>query len=110
MPAWLYDAGSYGLLIFLVTTIGLGGAAALVSGRAIAQTWRPFWQIPLYMLLLASIVRFIQFSVFQGVLFSGRNYLVDFVMLLAISATGYGLTRRGQMASQYDWLEPPPRG
>ena len=33
MPSWLYDAGPSGLVIFLFTTVLLGGLAAFVSGH-----------------------------------------------------------------------------
>jgi hypothetical protein len=50
-PFQLY-AGDNLLLTFPLVTLGMGGAAAYLSGRAIAQTWRPFWHVPLYMLAL----------------------------------------------------------
>jgi hypothetical protein len=43
MPVWLYEAGPQGLWIFLLATVALGGLAALATGRALAQTWRPIW-------------------------------------------------------------------
>jgi hypothetical protein len=43
---------------FLLVTVILGGGAAWLSGRAIAQTWRPWWQGMLYMFILGGAVRF----------------------------------------------------
>lgn len=103
MPAWLYEAGPYGLLIFLLVTVGLGGAAAYVSGRATAQTWRPFWLIPLYMLLLGCCVRFIHYAIFGEVLLSVRNYIVDCIVLMACSWAGFMFERQMQMRIQYGW-------
>jgi hypothetical protein len=62
----LYEEGSLG--IFFLVTIILGGGAAALAGRAIALTWRPWWQIVLYMLILGGAVRFIHFALFGGTL------------------------------------------
>jgi hypothetical protein len=105
MPGWLYDAGPYGLVIFLLSTVLLGGLAALVAGRALAQTWRPFVQVAVYMLALACVVRFIHYAIFGEVLLSMRNYIIDFIVLFIFSAVGYKLTRRGQMITQYGWMK-----
>ena len=42
----IYDLGDNGLWVFILVTCVLGGTGALVSGRAMAQTWRPFWHLP----------------------------------------------------------------
>ena len=100
----LYETGPKGLWIFLLVTIIMGGSAGYISGRAIAQTWRPFWHVPLYILLLAATVRFFHYALFWEVLFSLKNYIVDFVMVLAAAALGYRVTRTRQMAAQYGWI------
>ena len=99
--AAFYDAGANGLWIFLLLTVILGGAGAFISGKSIAETWRPFWQIPLYMLLLALIVRFMHFALFEEVLLSMRNLIVDYAILLICSVIGFKLKRSRQMAGQY---------
>lgn len=104
MPAWLYDAGPSGLVIFIFVTVLLGGLAAFVSGRVIAQTWRPLWQLPLYMAVLALAVRFIHFAIFGEVLVSLRNYVVDLAALLVLAGLGFRTMRARQMAEQYGWL------
>ena len=91
------------LLVVICVTGLLGGTAAFVSGRAIASTWRPLWQVPVYMLLLAAAVRFIHFSVFGGTLLSLPGYLVDYGVVLAVGLAGYTLMRREQMSVQYGW-------
>ena len=106
MPTWLYDAGPSGLIIFVVVTLVLGGMAAFVSGRVLAQTWRPLWQLPLYMLTLALAVRFMHFAIFGEVLLSLRNYLVDLATLLGLAHLGFRSMRARQMAEQYGWLAP----
>lgn len=103
MPSWMYDAGPYGHWIFLLVTVVLGGAAAVATGRALAETWRPVWQVPLNMLLLAAAVRFVHFSVFDEVLLSLRSFAVDWGTLSLVCWGAYNLTRRGQMNRQYGW-------
>jgi drug/metabolite transporter (DMT)-like permease len=95
-----YDASPW---VFLLCTIVLGGAAAFVTGKAIAETWRPFWQVIAYLMCLGLVVRFIQFALFQERLLSARNYLVDIAVLIACGVVGYLIARRRQMATQYGW-------
>ena len=57
------------LQVALVTGV-LGGGAAFLSGRAIAQTWRPFWNVLLYMAMLGAGVRFVHFALFEATLLS----------------------------------------
>jgi hypothetical protein len=66
----LYEEDSLG--IFILVSVFLGGGGAYLSGRAIAATWRPSWHVVLYMLLLASAVRFIHFALFGGTLLSAH--------------------------------------
>ena len=100
----LYEGGDNVLWIFLLLTVGIGGAAAYASGKAIAQTWRPFRQVPLYCLLLAAGVRFCHFALFEEPLLSPVSYAVDFLVALLCAALGFRLVRARQMATQYRWL------
>lgn len=105
MPAWLYTSGPNGLWFFLLLTVILGGGTAFVSGKSIAETWRPFWQVPVYMVVMALVVRFLHFALFEEPLVSGRNLLVDFAVLLAAAVLGYRTARARQMATQYGELK-----
>jgi hypothetical protein len=100
----LYDLGGNGPWVFLLVTCLLGGAGAFVSGRAMAQTWRPFWQVPLYMLGIAAGVRFIHHALFDEVLLSAWNFTVDFIVAVVAASAGYRLVRADQIARQYGWL------
>jgi hypothetical protein len=104
VPNTIYDGGQNALWIFLLVTILMGGTAAYVSGKAIAQTWRPFWNILLYMLPLAAAVRFCHFALFDEPLWSARSYGIDFGVAIIAAALGYRLVRARQMTSQYGWL------
>jgi hypothetical protein len=81
----------------------MGGGAAGATGRAIANTWRPPWQIFGAALLIAFAVRFLHYALFWEPLFAWRNALADYGVLLLSAAAGYQLTRAQQMADQYPW-------
>jgi hypothetical protein len=89
---------------FLFVTGVLGGGAAWLTGRAIAMTWRPIWQLALYMLLLTAFTRFIHYALFHGPLLSGAGYLIDLAVLAALALIGFRTTRAKQMVTQYNWL------
>jgi hypothetical protein len=99
----LYE-GSNVLLTFPLVTVGMGGLAALMSGRVMAQTWRPFWQVPLYMLVLAVAIRFCHFALFEEPFLSLPSYLTDFLTAFLVASLGYRRVRARQMCTQYDWL------
>jgi hypothetical protein len=98
----LYEENSFG--VFLLVTLVLGGGTAWLSGRAIAQTWRPWWSVAAYMLVLGAVVRFFQFALFGGTLLSPHFYLVDTGIVLLVGMAGFRVTRASQMVRQYGVL------
>lgn len=87
----------------LVIILVLGSAAAFASGRAIARTWRPFWHVPAYMLLLAAVTRFCHFALFEVPLLDPGAYLLDLIVLTVAAMVGFQALRRQQMVTQYTW-------
>ncbi len=102
MQGILYEEPS--IWLFVLVTIIMGGWAAWMTGRAIALTWRPLWNIPLYILVLAAVVRFIHFALFGGTLLTLHFLLVDALFLCAFALAGYRYTRTTQMTTQYRWM------
>jgi GR25 family glycosyltransferase involved in LPS biosynthesis len=102
MQGFLHEEGSFG--VFVLVTVILGGGAAALAGRAIAQTWRPAWQMAAYALILGAAVRFIHFSLFGGTLLSAHYYLVDSAVCVAFGLAGFRLARAAQMVTQYRWI------
>jgi hypothetical protein len=98
----LYASESF-LQVLLVTGV-IGGGAAFLAGRAVAQTWRPFWTVLLYMAMLGAAIRFVHFALFEATLLSPASYTVDTLYLIAVSALAWRMTRAAQMATQYYWL------
>jgi hypothetical protein len=98
----LYEEDSFG--VFLLVSILLGGGAAWLAGRAIAATWRPWWQVTFYMLILGLAVRFLHFALFDATLLSLHYYLVDTGVCLGLGLLGFQAARATQMATQYRWI------
>lgn len=98
-----YDTGDNGLWIFLLVTVLMGGAAARATGAAIAQTWRPPWQVLLASLALTLAVRFFHYALFAEPLLSLKNFIVDYLTVTAFCAWGFWMTRVRQMVEQYPW-------
>jgi hypothetical protein len=105
IPDMLYEEGSFG--VFLLVSITLGGGAAVLAGRAIAQTWRPRWQVLAYMLILGGVVRFFHYSLFDGTLLSLHYYSVDSAVCILAGFSGFHAARRAQMINQYRWINEP---
>ena len=84
---------------------GAVGGAAILTGRAVADSWKPAWQVVLACLGLALADRFLIYALFEGELWSplglsDRHFLVligDRPRLLAV-------TRVRKMVRQYPWL------
>ena len=98
----LYEEDSFG--VFLLVTVILGGGAAALAGRAIAATWRPWWQVVGYTLILGAAVRFFHFALFGGTLLSLRYYVVDSLICMVFGFAGFHAARAAQMVTQYPWI------
>jgi hypothetical protein len=99
---FIYEENSF--WIFVLVTIVLGGGAAWLTGRAVAGTWRPAWQVFVYCLILGCVVRFFHYSLFGGTLLSGHYYLVDTAVLMALGFLGFRAARVSQMVTHYGWI------
>jgi hypothetical protein len=105
IPGLLYEEDSLG--VFLLVTVVLGGGAAALAGRAVALTWRPWWQVVVYMLMLGAAVRFFHFALFGGTLLSIHYYAVDTLVCLAFGFAGFQAARARRMVAQYPWINEP---
>jgi hypothetical protein len=90
--------------LFVLVTVIMGGGAAWLAGRAIASTWRPWWHVAFYTLILGVAVRFIHFALFEGTLLSPQFYAVDAVVCLIFGFLGFRASRVAQMTTQYSWI------
>lgn len=90
--------------VFVGMTIMVMGFASFMTGQALANTWRPMWQIVPYAMLLGCADRFLTWGLFEGELFLLSGYVVDTLVLMAISALAFRATRARRMVAQYPWL------
>jgi hypothetical protein len=102
IPELVSDEQSLG--IFLLVSVLLGGGAAWLAGRAIAATWRPWWHVALYMVILGIGVRFLHFALFDGKFLTLHYYLVDYAVCLGLGLLGFRLMRVTQMVNRYSWI------
>jgi hypothetical protein len=96
--------GEYGLGVFLLMAVFLGGGASFLTGRAIASTWRPWWHVILYALALGCATRFLRFALFDDPLLSPLGYFADAMTCLAFGLLGFRRTRVTQMVTGYAWI------
>ncbi len=92
------------LAAFIMITVVLGGGAAWLTGRAIANTWGSLAVAVLYMIPLAAAARFLHFALAKGDLLSLHYYLVDLAVLTGLAALSFAVNRASLMARQYPWL------
>jgi hypothetical protein len=98
----LYETESW--LQVLMFTWVIGGGAALLAGRAISMTWRPYWYVIAYMVLLGAGVRFLHFALFEGDILSLPSYIADTLYVMVVASISFRMTRANQMARHYPWL------
>jgi hypothetical protein len=103
--AFFYEENSPG--IFVLVSIILGGGATWLAGRAVAATWRPWWQVVFYSLVLGGAARFIHFALFDGTLLSPHYYAIDSAICLVFGFLGFRIARAAQMVAQYRWINAP---
>ena len=90
--------------VFVGMTIILFGGCAVMTGRALAVTWRPYWHAFGYIALLGCANRFLAFALFDGVLLSVSGYIAATAVLLAICLAAYRITQASCMVRQYPWI------
>lgn len=90
--------------VFLGITGIITGFCAFMTGQAIADTWRPYWQVVVYCALLGGVARFLIYGLFDGALFSLSGYLIGATLLILLGSFAFLTTRARKMVCQYPWL------
>ena len=90
--------------VYLGLTVIITGGAAAMMGQAIAVTWRPFWQVIIYSILLGLADRFLVYALFEGTLLSLSGFLIHTVTVMAIASLAFRISRARNMVNQYPWL------
>lgn len=91
------------LPVFVGVTLVFMGGCAFMTGQALAGTWRPWWQMLPYGLLMGLGDRFLTFALFHGELLSPTGYVIDSALLIAAGLLSYRLTLARKMVRQYPW-------
>ena len=80
----------------------------VMTGQALAQNWRPTWQIALYGVLLSLGARVATLILFARQLRGPADEAVEFAVLAVViagcTALAFRLTRARRMVTQYPWL------
>jgi hypothetical protein len=100
MFEWFGDTLGNVLLFNLVLVAPLSFAA----GHAVAITWRPWGQVAFYTALLSATLRFFDYALGGGELWSLGGFLLGWAVQLAVAGFAYRLTHARQMVRQYPWL------
>ena len=91
--------------LVLIVMVGIfGGGAAWMSGRAVAENWRPVWQAIASAFVLALATRFLTYGLFDGELLSLVGYLRDTILLTVLAVMAWRMRLAAKMADQYPWL------
>jgi hypothetical protein len=90
--------------VFIGLTLVLTGGCAFLMGQAIAGTWRPWWQLVPYSILLGATNRFLSFALFGETLLAVVPYIVAVLVVFGLAGLGFRLTLADLMVHQYPWL------
>ena len=90
--------------VWLGITVVIMGFAAFMTGHALANTWRPLWQVVIYGLLLGLLDRFLIWALFRGEPWLVTGYAIDAAFLVGLGVLSYRLTAARKMVMQYPWL------
>jgi hypothetical protein len=89
--------------VFIGLTVVIAGGAAIMTGRALADGWKPVWQVMLACLGLDLANRFLAYALFDGELLSLSGFLIDFVVITAIALLAHRITAVRKRVNQYPW-------
>jgi len=97
---WLGDT----LATVLLFNFVLVGPASFATGQGLAATWRPWRQMIGYTALLSAGLRFFDYALANGELWSAGGFALGWAIQLGLAGFTYRLTRVRQMVRQYPWL------
>jgi len=93
-----------GWLSFILLTVVAFGFAAMMMGRALAETWRPVWQNVVYGLLLGVANRLFHNFFMADDLLNLPSYVLQTAALIGIALIAYRITLAQKMVAQYPWV------
>lgn len=82
----------------------LFAVAAALTGRTMAEIWRPGWQILPVALTLAAADRFLLYALYDARLLSAGGFAIAAGVLALATAASFYRARARKMVRQYPWL------
>jgi hypothetical protein len=104
LDSFMFDWFGDTLFNVLLFNIVLVGPASFATGQAVATIWRPLQQVVFYSALLSAGLRFFDYALAGGELWSAGGFLLGWLVQFGFAAFAYRLTRVRQMVRQYPWL------
>jgi hypothetical protein len=89
--------------VFIGLTVIIAGGAAIMTGRALADGWKPAWEVVAASFGLAFADRFLVYALFGGELLSLYGFVVHFGVLVALALLAWRITAVRKMVNQYPW-------
>lgn len=89
--------------VFIGLTLIITGGAATMTGRALADGWKPAWQVVAACFGLALADRFLVYALFQGPLLHLAGFVTHFLAITALALLAYRITAVRKMVNQYPW-------
>jgi hypothetical protein len=89
--------------VFIGLTVIITGGAAIMTGRALADGWKPVWQVVLAAFGLALGDRFLVYALFEGQLLNLSGFLIHFVVIVLMALIAHRITHVRKMVMQYPW-------
>jgi hypothetical protein len=89
--------------VFIGLTVIIIGGAAIMTGRALAEGWKPPLLVVCACFGLALADRFLVYALFGGELLSLSGFVIDFAVITAMALMAHRLTVVHKMVAQYPW-------
>ncbi len=90
--------------VFVCLTVVIIGGAGVLTGHALAQRWRPVWQVVFASLGLGVADRFLVYALFDGPLLSPIGYVFDVAVIMTMALISYRIAHVTETVRQYPWL------
>lgn len=104
VDVFMFDWFGDTLFNVLLFNLVLIGPASFAAGHAVALIWRPWWQVVFYTGLLSAALRFLDYALANGELWSAGGFALGWALQLAIAGPAFRLARTRQMVRQYPWM------
>jgi hypothetical protein len=104
LDSFMFDWFGNTLFVVVLLNIALIGPASFAAGHGVGVTWRHWAQVVFYTALLSASLRFLDYALANGELWSVGGFFLGWLIQGAVGLFAYRLTRARQMAQQYPWL------